>query len=405
MKKTLTLQYVLQQIAFWAAAAGIVSFATAFLLEKGFSASFIGILLASGNLLSCMFQPILAARADRMGGNSLKWLIIGMTIFSICCFLSTVLFDLPQKMMGLLYLLGIFSFDTMNPLNNAICVMYMDNGYRINYGMGRGIGSFSFSLSALLIGKVMAKYGADWMIWISVAILMFNILFTLRFPNIQVEAQAKKAAAECCSIAVFFQRYRLYCLSLLGIMMLAMFHAMSENYLIEIVAPLGGDSGSVGVALFIATAIGMPVMVFFDKIRERISDNWLLKLSGVFFLLKAVLFFMAKSVTAIYVIQTMQTITYCLLAPTQMYYANSKIDAADMVKGQAFITASYTLGCALGNFIGGQLIEPFSVTALLIAGIGMTVIGTGILFAMVDRKDEYTKRAADSKGARPFSEV
>ena len=103
---------------------------------------------------------------------------------------------------------------------------------------------------------------------------------------------------------------------------------------------------------------------------------------------------MAKSVTAIYVIQTMQTITYCFLAPTQMYYANNKIAAADMVKGQAFITASYTLGCALGNFIGGQLIELFNVTALLIVGIGITVIGTVILFAMVDREDEYTKRKA-----------
>ena len=394
MKKTLTLQYVLQQIAFWAAAAGIVSFATAFLLEKGFSASFIGILLASGNLLSCVFQPILADRADRIGGNVLKWLIVGMTIFSISCFVSTVLFDLPQKMMGLLYLLGIFSFDAMNPLNNAICVMYNENGYRINYGMGRGIGAFAFSLAALTIGKIMAKYGADWMIWISVGILVCNVIFTLGFPNIKFGVQEKKAAAESCSIGMFVKRYRLYCLSLFGIMMLAMFHAMSETYLIEIVGPLGGDSGSVGIALFVATAVEMPVIVYFEKVREKISDNWLLKLSGVFFLLKAVLFLMAKSVTAIYVIQIIQTVTYCFLAPTQMYYANNKIDAADMVKGQAFITASYTLGCAIGNFIGGQLIEWFNVTVLLIAGIVMTAIGTVILFVMVDKEDEYTKKKA-----------
>lgn len=394
MKKTLTLQYVLQQIAFWAAAAGIVSFATAFLLEKGFSASFIGILLASGNLLSCVFQPILADRADRMGGNILKWLIVGMTAFSICCFLSTVLFDLPQKVMGLLYLLGIFSFDAMNPLNNAICVMYNENGYQINYGMGRGIGAFAFSLAALAIGKIMAKYGADWMIWISVGILACNVIFTLGFPNIKLEAQAKKVIAESCSIGMFVKRYRLYCLSLFGVMMLAMFHAMSENYLIEIVGPLGGDSGSVGIALFVATAIEMPVLVYFNKIREKISDNRLLKMSGIFFLLKAVLFLMAKSVTTIYMIQTLQAVTYCFLAPTQMYYANNKVDAADMVKGQAFITASYTLGCAIGNFIGGQLIEWFNVTALLIAGIVMAVIGTAILFAMVDKEDEYTKKKA-----------
>ena len=52
MKKNLTFRYTCQQCAYWAAAAGVVSFATAFLLEKGFAASYIGILLASGNLLS-----------------------------------------------------------------------------------------------------------------------------------------------------------------------------------------------------------------------------------------------------------------------------------------------------------------------------------------------------------------
>ena len=54
--KNLTFKYTLQQSAYWAAAAGLISFATAFLLEKGFSPSQVGILLASGNLLSCALQ-------------------------------------------------------------------------------------------------------------------------------------------------------------------------------------------------------------------------------------------------------------------------------------------------------------------------------------------------------------
>jgi len=391
MKKSLTVQYVLQQIAFWAAAAGVMSFAAAFLLEKGFSASVVGILLASGNLLSCAFQPILADRADRMGGNIIKWLIVGLTAFSMCCFLSTAMFELPHAIMGVLYLLGIFSFDAMNPLNNAICIMYNTNGYRINYGMGRGIGAFAFSLAALLIGRLMADYGANWMIWISAILLVLNIVFVLGFPNVQKLTAENKKQTECCSIGVFFHRYRLYCISLLGIMLLAMFHAMSENYLIEIVGPLGGDSSSVGVALFIATAVEMPVICFFDKVREKITDNWLLKLSGVFFLVKAVLFLIAPSVTMIYMVQVMQTITYCFLAPTQLFYANNKIHPVDMVKGQTFITASYTLGCAFGNFIGGQLLQLFDVTALLIAGVVMAAAGTVVLFAMVDKEDEYSK--------------
>ena len=390
MKKSLTLQYTLQQIAFWAAAAGVISFATAFLLEKGFSTSVVGILLASGNLLSCAFQPVLASWADRLGGNILKRFIIGLTMCSIGCFASTVLLDLPQWLFGLLYLLGVFTFDAMNPLNNAISVMYNANGYRIDYGIGRGIGSFAYSLSALLIGRMMADYGADWMIWISLIILVMNIVFILGMPDLKNTVQKVNANIECCSVPVFFQRYRLYCVSLLGVMMLAMFHAMSENYLIEIVSPLGGDSSSVGIALFVATAIEMPVVVFIEKIRKRIPDNRLLKLSGVFFTVKAILFLLAPNVTSIYLIQTLQTVTYCFLAPIQLYYANSKVDSVDMVKGQAFITASYTLGCAIGNFLGGQILAVFDVRMLLLAGICMTIVGTLILFIMVDKKDTYT---------------
>jgi len=387
MKKSLTFRYTMHQMAYWATAAGVVSFATAFLLEKGFAASTVGILLASGNLLSCAFQPILADRADRIGGNVLKWLTVGLTLLSVACFAAIQLLPLSNRIFGLLYLLGVFAFDAMNPLMNALNVSYMSNGYRINYGLSRGMGSLAYAFSALVIGKIMAKYGADWMIWISLSLLTANALMALTYPSLTAAAAAKKTADNCCSIPVFFRRYKWYCVSLTGVMLLGMFHAMTENYLIEIVTPLGGDSGSVGTALFIATAIEALVLVYFDKVRKKFSDYTLLKTAGISFLLKGVLFLLARNVTTIYFIQLLQATSYTLLSPTQMYYANRKIAPADMVKGQAFITASYTLGCAAGNFTGGQLLSAFHVTALLMAGIVMAAAGTVILFLTVDKKD------------------
>ena len=275
MKKSLTLKYTLQQMAYWAATAGVVSFATAFLLEKGFEASQIGILLASGNLLSCVFQPVLAQRADRIGGNIVKWLIIIQTALCVFCFGAVQLVTLPRWAFGLLYLLGIFMFDAMMPLYNAISVMYNANGYKINYGVGRGIGSLAYAVSALVIGKVMAAFGAEWMVWIALMLLVANIILTLAYPQIERNEKEAEQRSECCSIPVFFSRYKWYCVSLLGIILLGMFHAMTENYLIEVVRPLGGDSGSVGIALFIATAIEMVVVVNFDTVRKYISDNML----------------------------------------------------------------------------------------------------------------------------------
>jgi len=388
MKQTLTLKYTFQQMAYWATAAGVVSFATAFLLEKGFEASQVGILLASGNLLSCVFQPVLAERADRIGGNVIKWLIVIQTAICVFCFGMVQLLPLPRWGFGLLYLLGVFAFDAMMPLLNAIIVVYHENGYKVNYGVGRGVGSLAYAVSALVIGKVMAEWGVDWMVWISLGLLVANILLTLAYPQVEGIGKAKAKEVECCSIPVFFKRYKWYCVSLLGIILLGMFHAMTENYLIEVVKPLGGDSGSVGVALFIATAIEMVVVVNFDTIRKHISDNLLLKLGGISFLIKALLFLWAPSVTAIYFIQLLQATSYSFVSPTQLYYANNKVNLADMVKGQAFITASYTLGCAIGNCTGGQILQIADVRTLLMAGVIMALSGTIILFLTVDKKDK-----------------
>lgn len=387
MKKNLTLRYTVQQCAYWAAAAGVVSFATAFLLEQGFAASHIGILLAVGNLLSCAAQPMLASIADRIGGNIVKWFIAGLTAVSMACFASIMVLPFSGAVYGLVYLLGVFAFDAMNPLLNAVSVSYNRIGYKINYGVGRGIGSFAYAVSALVIGKVMAGLGADWMIWISLVLLALNVAATLGYPGLTESTAEKESRSECCSVPVFFGRYRWYCVSLLGVMLLAMFHAMTENYLIEVVSPLGGDSGTVGVALFVATAIEMVVIVNFDWLRTKITDSWLLKFAGLSFLLKSVLFLMAKNVMAIYGIQLLQATSYSFLSPTQLYYADAKVSPADMVKGQAFITASYTLGCAIGNFTGGQLLDLFDVRALLWAGVAMAAAGTAVFFLTVDKKD------------------
>ena len=76
-----------------------------------------------------------------------------------------------------------------------------------------------------------------------------------------------------------------------------------------------------------------------------------------------------------------------------MYYADAKVRRADMVKGQAFITAAYTLGCALGNFCGGALVEHCGVVPMLAAGVAMAATGTLVLFITVDKTDRYTLAA------------
>ncbi len=399
MKGNLTLRYCLHQCAYWAAAAGILTFATTFLLAKGFPASRVGALMACGSILSGITQPLLASRADRSEHCILVPLIAGLTAVSTLCFALLLLPALPSALFGLLYLMGVWSFDAMIPLLNSVSVYYNDHDRPINYGLGRGVGSFAYSLAALGLGYLIEGLGPNWMIYAVLVLLPSCIVITLGYPKLQESntnhTASHTAAREPCSVGVFFLRYRWYCVSLIGVLLLAMFHAMTENYLIAILGRLGGDSRHVGISLFIATVVEAPVLFFFSRIRTKISDHWLLRYAAFSFLLKSVCFYLAPSIEFIYVVQLLQTTSYGFLSPVQVYYANEKVSPTDMVKGQAFITASYTLGCAMGNFTGGQLLEYFGVSAILLAGIAIAALGTLVILLTVERRDTYSRCHTD----------
>ena len=129
-----------------------------------------------------------------------------------------------------------------------------------------------------------------------------------------------------------------------------------------------------------------PAIFFYNKIRKLSSDTNLLKVAAVSFLIKAVGFYFAGNIATVYLLEFLQISSYALLAPAQVYYAKEKVNVNDMIKGQAFMTAAYALGCSAGNFAGGQLLN-WGVSAMLMAGIVMALAGTVLVFVTVTKKD------------------
>lgn len=383
--KNLTLRYALTQFSHWAATTGAVSFATTYLIGKGLSSQYVGILLALAGLLSCVTQPMLAAVADRTERVILKPLLLILSLVCCVCFTLQWL-EAPALLRGVIYMVGIWCSDAMLPLLNALSVVYPAAGYPVNYGAARAVGSAASALSTLVIGYLISMAGASWMFLFFLSFRLLNMLIVARYPEISKPEQTARVAAQTCTVAQFLSRYRWYCISLLGILLLGMYHAMTENYMIAIMERLGGNSSHVGTALFISSLSAAPVIFCFNRVRGELRDTQLLKLAGLFFLLKSVLVYFAPSIPAIYLIQLLQMTSYAFLGPTQVYYANAKVCGCDMVKGQAFITAAYALGCSAGNFTGGQLLT-YGVDTMLLGGIVMALAGTVVLFLTVEKQD------------------
>ena len=394
--RNLTLRYGVTQFTYWAASSGAMAFATTYLLTKNVPAGTVGLVLALAGLLSCLTQPLLAALADRAERCILPQMLLAMSVFCCVCFAAQFIPSLPLAPLTILYAAAIWCSDAILPLLSALSVACNDAGYRVNFGAARGVAAAASALSMIAVGFLIARLGLVWMLAFLLAARAACAVSLCTYPRLQKPRTAHTDAS--CSVGQFFARYPRYCVSLLGVAFLGMFHCMTENYLIAIVAPLGGDSSTVGTALFISSMVAGPVIFFFSRIRGVLRDSAILKLAGVSFVIKAVGFLLARSIGAIYALELLQITSYALLAPAQVYYAGSMVRAADMVKGQAFITAFYALGCAAGNFAGGQLLG-YGVRAILLAGIAMAAAGTLILFCTVQKPEKSTEEARDADPA------
>ena len=386
--KNLTARYSATQFSYWIAISGGGSFATIFLLDKGVPSGIVGLLLAGAGLCSCLSQPVLASFIDKSKNFILTKIMIAMSLLCCFCFLCQLISAIPLFLCCILYMAALWSGDALISLMNALSVAYNDAGYTINYGVGRGIGAAATAISSLLLGHIMAAFGTIWMLlYVIIGWILYTIVL-IGYPYIQKCSSVEAEKKDSCTIFSFFKRYPWYCASLAGVLFLGMYHVMTETYMIAIVTPFGGNSSHVGTALFVSAAVTFPTICLFSRIQSRIKNTNILKIAALSYVLKAVCFYFAKDILSIYLFQLLQITSYAFLAPAQVYYANAKVRSGDMVKGQAFITAAYALGCSAGNFAGGQLLNG-GVETMLIAGIIIAAAGTIILFFTLEKKDFY----------------
>lgn len=382
----LIVKYATLHGLFWFAYCGVFSFAAVFLLGKGYTATQTGTLLALATLCSCLLQPTVASAADRGRRVTLRALLLLTYASSGLCLAALLLLRLPPLPYAAVYLVGALLLDLSMPLVNALYVYYHNRGLPINFGIGRGTGSLFFAGASALFGFVADRYGSGALLIIVLAAICLGVCVVLLFPRMSLRARTEPspdrmdALPDACTLPQFFKRYRTYCFSLIGVLFFAAFHSMTETYLIVIMKHVGGSSTNLGVALAIATVLEIPVIVFYSRFRTLLSSasSWL-RIAAAAFLLKSVLLLVAKSVTAIYCIQILQIVSYSLYAPTSVYFARESVRPCDMVKGQAMITSFYALGCSLGTFIGGRLLDARGVSALLQCGVFFAVVSNIIL--------------------------
>ena len=395
-KGNLTLRYAVTQVLYFAAECGTITFAATYLLNSGFAADKVGIVLFGAHFVSFILEQLTADIADRADKNVLPMLIFGLSVISVCALGAVRFLNPPLIIFGILYAAGMFSFATQVPLINSLSVYYCSRSWKLNYGIGRGMGSLGFALVSPLFGRLLES-SMQWVLPINMALILLTGISVFFYPKDDSEPVIANQDAErlkgeeAVSLFEFFAKYKWYAISLAGVMCIGFIHMMTENYLIEVMRLHGGDSADVGTAFFYATIAEIPGIVFFSRFHKKFGTYKLFAFAALTFFVKMVLYFIAGSVTALVIASTLQFCSYGFYCPVQVYYANECISAGDMVKGQSTIYASHCLGGALGNLIGGIIIEKSGVRAMLILSIVLGAIGLAILIFTIPKAIKAAK--------------
>jgi PPP family 3-phenylpropionic acid transporter len=193
------------------------------------------------------------------------------------------------------------------------------------------------------------------------------------------------AEVEAIGLAEFVQRNKLFMIMSLGIVLLFFGNVVVENFTIQIVENIGGNTEQMGFVIFLLSIFEMPAMLGFNKLKEKFSYVFLLRVAAVFFSLKIIMMFLAGNMFMIYLAQLNQVLGYGLLFPALVSFIDHIMDKREAVRGQAVFTVALTVGNVFGSVLGGIILDAFSVTTLLGISSVLSVIGSLIIMALINK--------------------
>ena len=399
MEKLLNIKYGCIHGTYWMYFGISASFASAFLLAKGYSNAEIGLILAVGNILAVFLQPLIADLADR----SKKLSLIGVTQLSgmLLMVLTLLLFILQRKSAALwvVYVLIMAWMTTLQPLFNSLAFKLEETGVHINFGACRSVGSFAYAVICACLGTLVEAKGVN-VLPVSGEIVLTMLLLSLFITKKQFDkmiseggpAQAEVLPAdgaaekdESIDLILFARRNKLFLVLNLAVAGVFFSNSVLNSFMLQIVEGVGGTSEDMGRILSVMAFLEIPALLFFDKIEGRFSCQTILKFAAICFTVKIFLIYIARSVTMIYIAHIFQTFSFGLFLPAMVSFINQVMAKGEAVKGQAVYTVTTTVSAVLASVLGGIMLDASGPSFMLLVSTIATAAGALLVMLIVGR--------------------
>lgn len=412
-KLKLNTEYAVSSGAFWMIYGIVGSFASVFMLAKGYTNTHIGLTLAAANIIGVLLQPVIADRMDRTKGITIVDPMAQMTLAMILAGAGFFFFRDGSLLLASVFVIILALQAAMQPLLNTLAFRLSECGVKVNYGIGRAGGSLGFSIILAVLGTLVEKKGIMSIPVCAVASCVMFILMLLitrasylRIKNTSVPgdpgAEDGTAAAgsgrdaERIDLKAFIRRNRNFFIMNLGFAGLFFSNAILGNYMPQIATEVGGTTEQIGRILSLMAFTEIPVMVFFERIRKHFSSRLLIKVASLGFTAKVLVTWLAGSVGMLFASQICQFFGFALLMPAIVYFTNEIMSPGEAVKGQALFPMMSTSATIVASLFGGRILDIYGVRMLTGIGTLITALGAAVVIMSVDKVKDHRDDAAES---------
>jgi len=388
MKLKLNLGYSSIFASYWMVYGVVASFCSAFLLDRGYSNSEIGVIMAVASAVSVFMQPLLGDWADR----SKKLSVIGVSEVTsvIILVLISLLYIFKRKsvVLWVIYVLILAWELALQPLLNSLCFKLEESGHHVNFGICRAGGSLGYALLVAVLGTLVEKSGVNVLPTtgvIMVGLLLAFLILTERTfkralkdrpEHLNTEIEAAQETEEI-NLLDFVRKNKIFVLLCVSVAILFFQNSITNNFMLQIVQGVGGDAEDMGRLCSVMAASEIPGLFFFDKLNQRFGAKKLLVFSSIMFIVKMALMWVSDSVGFIlYLSQTFNMLSFGIFLPAMVVFIGESMEKGEAVKGQALYTAFVSVSGIFASVIGGIILDFASSKFLLFVTVVSTVIGT-----------------------------
>ncbi len=386
-RSSLTARYSAVQGSFWMGFCVTISFAAVYLQGLGYSNASLGMILAAGNLLGALLGPEVSARIDRSErlsawGFVWPWLLIETAIL-------VVLIAVPVRgaVTSAAFALYVAFSVSLNSINLKLFVDCVHGGQGVDYGVARGMGSAAFVLASVVLGVLVKRLGVHVLPWAGLVMVALQALahVLLRRGYAPAAVRGGQTGHRGRTMLAFLGENRRFTVLLLGAALIFFGHNTATNFLINVTRYAGGDESTLGALNGFMAAVEIPVMFFFGRIRGGRKSVSLLRVSLLFFALKAALLPLASSVAGIFGVFLLQAPSFALYTAVIVDYVAETVPFEDSAKAQSLAYSMTTVGAVLASLIAGRLYDLLTVPQTLTVAAAVTALG--VLLALLGTRE------------------